>query len=90
MGFLLQRTPIGFSDRLSFPPARGYSASALIPLRLHAIQAYEDGSCCDSLIRLMGCGDITIRKGFINTVKEGSFPVKNAQSPAQYVNLPNS
>jgi hypothetical protein len=34
MGFLLQRTPIGFSARLSFPPAQGYSAFALILLAL--------------------------------------------------------
>ncbi|QLJ52963.1 MAG: hypothetical protein Sv326_0788 [Candidatus Fermentimicrarchaeum limneticum] len=69
MGFLLQRTPIGFSARLAFPPARGYSAPALIPC---GFAQYRE-TCRCFVLRLPHAlwvgGDVITGEGFINLLK---------------------
>jgi hypothetical protein len=49
VGFLLQRIPDGFSDRLSIALVQGYSASAPIQLRLYVQQEYAEARYHDQL-----------------------------------------
>jgi len=85
MSFLLQRTPIGFSARLSFPHALRYSAPALIPAGFTQYREHAEVRVATPICTLWVGGDVIMRKKHISLVKGGNFPVKGEfMCKAQY------